>query len=43
MAREVGFSLAQKAQSAYDWNDPQVKDWTEGLKRTGKWREDVWG
>ncbi|EHY54012.1 hypothetical protein HRR83_004656 [Exophiala dermatitidis] len=43
MAREVGASVAEAIKEARGWDDSQVKSWTEGLKRRGKWREDVWG
>jgi len=43
MAREVGLSLGETMKKLRDCSDSEVKTWTEGLKRTGKWREDVWG
>lgn len=43
MAREVGASVAEAIKEIKGWNDSDVKTWTEGLKRKGKWREDVWG
>jgi NADPH-ferrihemoprotein reductase len=43
MAREVGFSLGKTMKEIKGWNDSEVKSWSEGLKRTGKWKEDVWG
>ena len=43
MAREVGFSLSETMKDLKGWSDSEVKSWSEGLKRTGKWKEDVWG
>jgi NADPH-ferrihemoprotein reductase len=43
MAREVGICLGEEAKQIKGWVDSQVKDWSEALKRRGKWREDVWG
>ena len=43
MAREVGFALGGTMKELKGWKDPEVKSWSEGLKRTGKWKEDVWG
>jgi NADPH-ferrihemoprotein reductase len=43
MAREVGFSVGEVVKETKGWTDAQVKEWSEGLKRKGKWREDVWG
>lgn len=43
MAREVGKTLGDIVRADKGWNDAQVKDWSEGLKRNRKWQEDVWG
>ncbi|KIX94670.1 uncharacterized protein Z520_09716 [Fonsecaea multimorphosa CBS 102226] len=43
MAREVGFSLGETIKEIKGWSDSEVKGWGEALKRTGKWKEDVWG
>ncbi|KAK6208668.1 NADP/FAD dependent oxidoreductase [Colletotrichum tabaci] len=43
MAREVGKTLGGVVKESKGWNDAQVKDWSEGLKRNRKWQEDVWG
>ncbi|KIX10228.1 uncharacterized protein Z518_01309 [Rhinocladiella mackenziei CBS 650.93] len=42
MAREVGYSVGETLQHLRGWSDSEVKNWSEGLKRKGKWREDVW-
>ncbi|TKW49691.1 NADPH--cytochrome P450 reductase [Colletotrichum tanaceti] len=43
MAREVGKTLGDVVKESKGWDDAQVKDWSEGLKRNRKWQEDVWG
>ena len=43
MAREVGFALGGTMKELKGWSDLEVKTWSEGLRRTGKWKEDVWG
>lgn len=43
MAREVGRSVSESAKKAKGWADEEAKQWSEGLKKRGKWREDVWG
>ncbi|OAP59763.1 NADPH-ferrihemoprotein reductase [Fonsecaea erecta] len=43
MAREVGCSLGETMKEIKGWSDSEVRSWSEGLKRTGKWKEDVWG
>jgi NADPH-ferrihemoprotein reductase len=43
MAREVGKRVGGTVQKIKGWSDSEVKEWSEGLKRKGKWREDVWG
>ncbi|GKT48942.1 NADPH--cytochrome P450 reductase [Colletotrichum spaethianum] len=43
MAREVGKTLRDVFKADKGWNDAQVKDWSERLKRNRKWQEDVWG
>lgn len=43
MAREVGLALASTVKESKGCSDDAARDWSEGLKKTGKWREDVWG
>ncbi|WYZ46569.1 hypothetical protein EsH8_IX_000794 [Colletotrichum jinshuiense] len=43
MAREVGKTLGDVVRTDKGWDDAQVKEWSEGLKRNRKWQEDVWG
>lgn len=43
MAREVGRTLGDILRVEKGWDDAQVKEWSEGLKRNRKWQEDVWG
>ncbi|KAK4937544.1 hypothetical protein LTR10_021836 [Elasticomyces elasticus] len=43
MAREVGVALGEAVRDLKAWEDVKAMSWSEGLKRHGKWREDVWG
>jgi hypothetical protein len=43
MARDVGLRLGETGEEIKAWSDVEVEGWKEGLKRRGKWREDVWG
>ncbi|KAF6806241.1 NADPH-cytochrome p450 reductase [Colletotrichum sojae] len=43
MAREVGKTVGDILRADKGWDDAQVKEWSEGLKRNRKWQEDVWG
>lgn len=43
MAREVGRRVTDAVCRVRGWGDDEARDWSEGLKKRGKWREDVWG
>lgn len=43
MARDVGVALGKAVRDFKAWDDANAQSWIEGLKRQGKWREDVWG
>jgi len=43
MAREVGKALAECMGKRKGWNEAEVREWSEGLRRRGNWQEDVWG
>ena len=43
MAREVGKALAEYMGKRKGWNEAEVREWSEGLRRRGNWQEDVWG
>ena len=43
MARNVGRELVATAQTSRGWNESEASSWAEGLKKKGKWQEDVWG
>jgi NADPH-ferrihemoprotein reductase len=43
MAREVGQRVGDVVRKIRGCGDSEVKEWSEGLKRKGKWSEDVWG
>jgi NADPH-ferrihemoprotein reductase len=43
MAREVDLRLEVAVAKMKQLNEAEVKAWTDGLKKRGKWRVDVWG
>ncbi|KAF2176580.1 cytochrome P450 reductase 2 [Zopfia rhizophila CBS 207.26] len=43
MAREVDGRIEEVVKERKGLADAAVKEWTDGLKRRGKWRADVWG
>ncbi|KAL1631784.1 hypothetical protein SLS56_004305 [Neofusicoccum ribis] len=43
MAREVGRVVGEGMGRREGWDEARVKEWSEGIKRRGKWLEDVWG
>lgn len=43
MAREVGKVVRDAVGAAKGWDESEVKDWSERMKRNRKWQEDVWG
>ncbi|KAH7064935.1 putative NADPH-cytochrome P450 reductase [Macrophomina phaseolina] len=43
MAREVGKRVGEGMRKRQGWGDQEVREWSEGIKRRGKWLEDVWG
>lgn len=43
MAREVGFKVQDAVKRTKGMGETEVKEWSEALKRRGKWQEDVWG
>ncbi|KAF2090285.1 riboflavin synthase domain-like protein [Saccharata proteae CBS 121410] len=43
MAREVGRRVGEEMGVVKGLGGTEVREWSEGLKRRGKWQEDVWG
>jgi len=43
MAREVGKEIGEVIRVQQQWNETDVRDWVESMKRKRKWQEDVWG
>ncbi|KAL5402929.1 hypothetical protein PMIN06_010185 [Paraphaeosphaeria minitans] len=43
MAREVDGKMEEAVAQQKGMNESEVKNWTDGLKKRGKWRADVWG
>jgi NADPH-ferrihemoprotein reductase len=43
MAREVGKVIAECMRESKGWNEAESREWSETLRRRGRWQEDVWG
>ncbi|KAJ4300948.1 hypothetical protein N0V90_003037 [Kalmusia sp. IMI 367209] len=43
MAREVDGKMEEAASKLKGLSESEVKSWTDGLKKRGKWKADVWG
>lgn len=43
MAREVGGVVGELVCKEKGWGQEQIKEWTERMKRSRTWQEDVWG
>ncbi|KAF1993777.1 cytochrome P450 reductase 2 [Amniculicola lignicola CBS 123094] len=43
MAREVDVKIEEAVGAGKGLGEKEVKAWTDGLKKRGKWRADVWG
>lgn len=43
MAREVGGVVGELVGKEKGWGQEQIKEWTERMKRSRTWQEDVWG
>jgi NADPH-ferrihemoprotein reductase len=43
MAREVGLRIGETVKANKEWNDAELKTWSERQKKTKRWQEDVWG
>lgn len=43
MARDVATRLGECLQRRKGWNEAQLREWSEGMRRTHRWQEDVWG
>ncbi|KAF2441066.1 cytochrome P450 reductase 2 [Karstenula rhodostoma CBS 690.94] len=43
MAREVDAKLEEAVAQQKGMKESEVKNWTDGLKKRGKWKADVWG
>ena len=43
MAREVGRVVADCMGKSKGWNEEEIREWSESLRRRGTWQEDVWG
>lgn len=43
MARDVAERLGQCIRRRLGWNEGELREWSEQMRKTQRWREDVWG
>ena len=43
MARDVAARLGECMKRRLGWNESELREWSEGMRRTHRWQEDVWG
>lgn len=43
MARDVAKRLGECIQRRLGWNEGELREWSEQMRKTQRWREDVWG
>jgi NADPH-ferrihemoprotein reductase len=43
MARDLGSVVGGCLQRTMGWGEKELREWSEGMKRTRRWQEDVWG
>lgn len=43
MARALGSVVAGCLQRRMGWGERELREWSDGMKRTRRWQEDVWG
>jgi NADPH-ferrihemoprotein reductase len=43
MARDVAARLGECMMKRLGWNESELREWSEGMRRTHRWQEDVWG
>lgn len=42
MSRDIGKEISEVIRAQQQWNETDVRDWVESMKRKRKWQEDVW-
>jgi NADPH-ferrihemoprotein reductase len=43
MARDVAARLGECMRARRGWSEAELREWSEGMRRTHRWQEDVWG
>lgn len=43
MARDVAARLGESVRKIMGWDERRLREWSEGMRKTHRWQEDVWG
>jgi NADPH-ferrihemoprotein reductase len=43
MARDVAARLGECLRRRVGWSESELREWSEGMRRTHRFQEDVWG
>lgn len=43
MARDVAVRLGECLRRRNSWNESELREWSEGMRKSHRWQEDVWG
>jgi NADPH-ferrihemoprotein reductase len=43
MARDVAARLGESVRKRMEWDEGRLREWSEGMRKTHRWQEDVWG
>ena len=43
MAREVAVRLGECLRRRKSWSESELREWSEGMRKSHRWQEDVWG
>jgi NADPH-ferrihemoprotein reductase len=43
MARDVAARLGECIRKRLGWNEAELREWSESMRKAHKWQEDVWG
>ncbi|KAH6667776.1 NADPH-cytochrome P450 reductase [Halenospora varia] len=43
MARDVAARLGESVRKIMEWDEGRLREWSEGMRKTHRWQEDVWG
>jgi NADPH-ferrihemoprotein reductase len=43
MARDVAGRLGECLRQRLGWDEAKLREWSESMRKTHRWQEDVWG